>query len=91
MIRHMTTPGEGQGEPAAAERPRRSSRLEALSTPHGTPAAASAPRKLNPQLQRAIPDTTAEARREFAALLGEFRRTPLLVPLASGGGLWTAD
>lgn len=78
-------------EPAAAEQPRRSSRLEALSTPHGTPAAAQAPKKLNPQPQRAIPDTTAEARREFAVLLGEFRRTPVLVPLAAGGGLWTAD
>ncbi|WP_436992071.1 SseB family protein [Streptomyces sp. enrichment culture] len=87
----MTTPGEGHGEPAATEEPRRSSRLEALSTPHGSPAATPAPRKLNPQLQRMVPDTTAEARREFAVLLGEFRRTPVLVPLASGGGLWTAD
>ncbi|MCH0538509.1 SseB family protein [Streptomyces sp. MUM 203J] len=31
------------------------------------------------------------ARREFAALLGEFRRTPVLVPLTPDGGLWTAD
>jgi hypothetical protein len=29
-------------------------------------------------------DDIARARREFAALLGEFRRTPVLVPLADG-------
>ncbi len=33
----------------------------------------------------------AAIRREFAALLGEFRRTPVLVPLTPDGGLWTAD
>ncbi|MFC7303182.1 hypothetical protein ACFQVC_02990 [Streptomyces monticola] len=53
--------------------------------------------------QGAARDTTvdaqaARARREFAALLGEFRRRPVLVPLTSGAdedvaeaGLWTAD
>jgi hypothetical protein len=46
---------------------------------------------LNTQPQHSLPDRTAEARREFAVLLGEFRRTPVLVPLTAGGGLWTAD
>ncbi|URM92709.1 SseB family protein [Streptomyces sp. MRC013] len=42
-------------------------------------------------MQRLFPDAMTEARREFAVLLGEFRRTAVLVPLADGGGLWTAD
>ncbi|MFF8428279.1 hypothetical protein ACF07Y_24560 [Streptomyces sp. NPDC016566] len=34
-----------------------------------------------------VPATDADARkREFAALLGEFRRTPVLVPLGDGSG-----
>ncbi|MET8677593.1 SseB family protein [Streptomyces sp. NPDC004647] len=33
----------------------------------------------------------ARARREFAALLGEFRRTAVLVPLVDGDGLWSAE
>ncbi|MFJ9807529.1 SseB family protein [Streptomyces sp. NPDC101158] len=41
-------------------------------------------------------DTTAvdeltRARREFARLLGEFRRTAVLVPFDGSGSLWTAD
>ncbi|MCP3820765.1 SseB family protein [Streptomyces sp. A3M-1-3] len=31
------------------------------------------------------------ARREFAALLGEFRRTAVLVPLDAEGNFWTAE
>ncbi len=33
----------------------------------------------------------AAARREFARLLGEFRRTAVLVPFDDYGSLWTAD
>ncbi|MER6606470.1 SseB family protein [Streptomyces sp. NPDC000927] len=33
----------------------------------------------------------AIARREFAVLLGEFRRTAVLVPLAADGDLWSAE
>ncbi|MCX4844649.1 MULTISPECIES: SseB family protein [unclassified Streptomyces] len=33
---------------------------------------------------------TAAARREFAVLLGEFRRTAVLVPLDAAGDLWSA-
>ncbi|WP_308312145.1 SseB family protein [Streptomyces albipurpureus] len=33
----------------------------------------------------------ASARREFAVLLGEFRRTAVLVPFDPYGSLWTAD
>ncbi|WP_432021603.1 SseB family protein [Streptomyces parvus] len=36
-------------------------------------------------------DALASARREFAILLGEFRRTAVLVPFDPYGSLWTAD
>ncbi|MFE5655933.1 SseB family protein [Streptomyces sp. NPDC056517] len=36
-------------------------------------------------------DEEAVARREFARLLGEFRRTAVLVPYDDHGSLWTAD
>ncbi|WP_242427803.1 SseB family protein [Streptomyces sp. Root431] len=36
-------------------------------------------------------DDVAVARREFARLLGEFRRTAVLVPFDESGSLWTAD
>ncbi|MFF1507094.1 SseB family protein [Streptomyces sp. NPDC058326] len=37
------------------------------------------------------PDEVASARREFARLLGEFRRTAVLVPFDERESLWTAD
>ncbi|MFE4694229.1 SseB family protein [Streptomyces sp. NPDC056749] len=36
-------------------------------------------------------DRLSTARREFAVLLGEFRRTAVLVPLDGNGDLWSAD
>ncbi|WP_324793460.1 SseB family protein [Streptomyces cyaneofuscatus] len=36
-------------------------------------------------------DQLSVARREFARLLGEFRRTAVLVPFDAYGSLWTAD
>lgn len=36
-------------------------------------------------------DPLAIARREFAMLLGEFRRAAVLVPFDEHGSLWTAD
>ncbi|MFF3173572.1 SseB family protein [Streptomyces sp. NPDC057900] len=36
-------------------------------------------------------DPVAVARREFAVLLGEFRRTAVLVPLDEAGDLWSAE
>ncbi|MFB6873519.1 SseB family protein [Streptomyces sp. NPDC056323] len=36
-------------------------------------------------------DPVVVARREFAALLGEFRRTAVLVPLDGAGDLWSAE
>ncbi|WTU50218.1 SseB family protein [Streptomyces sp. NBC_00057] len=36
-------------------------------------------------------DPTAAARHEFAVLLGEFRRTAVLVPLDEAGDLWSAE
>ncbi|MFB7370795.1 SseB family protein [Streptomyces sp. NPDC056222] len=48
-----------------------------------------------PASVRTAPDTEsadeAAARREFARLLGEFRRTAVLVPFDDYGSLWTAD
>ncbi|MET9435888.1 SseB family protein [Streptomyces sp. NPDC006551] len=43
---------------------------------------------------RSEPEAAAEvtlARREFARLLGEFRRNAVLVPFDAQGSLWTAD
>ncbi|MER7107061.1 SseB family protein [Streptomyces sp. NPDC000229] len=37
------------------------------------------------------PPSPAAARREFAVLLGEFRRTAVLVPIDPYGSLWTAE
>lgn len=47
-------------------------------------------------MKAAPPEPKAEqpvssARREFAILLGEFRRTAVLVPFDTYGSLWTAD
>ncbi|SFY17757.1 SseB protein N-terminal domain-containing protein [Streptomyces atratus] len=36
-------------------------------------------------------DPLVAARREFAVLLGEFRRTAVLVPFDASGSLWSAD
>ncbi|MEU6987675.1 SseB family protein [Streptomyces sp. NPDC046324] len=49
-----------------------------------------------PALVRTVPDAEpadelTAGRREFARLLGEFRRTAVLVPLDEYGSLWTAD
>ncbi|MCQ0023386.1 SseB family protein [Streptomyces somaliensis DSM 40738] len=87
----MTTWGAGRGEAAATGERRRSSRIADLDAPRGAPSAPPAGRDPDPHLQRLVPDRLAEARREFAVLLGGFRRTAVLVPLADGGGLWTAD
>ncbi|MEW2635557.1 SseB family protein [Streptomyces sp. NPDC048389] len=38
-----------------------------------------------------VVDEVAVARRGFARLLGEFRRTAVLVPFDAHGSLWTAD
>ncbi|WP_374940078.1 SseB family protein [Streptomyces finlayi] len=39
----------------------------------------------------ATDDPAAAARHEFAVLLGEFRRTAVLVPLDANGDLWSAE
>ncbi|MER5728943.1 SseB family protein [Streptomyces sp. NPDC002138] len=44
-----------------------------------------------PEADASAPDEAASARRGFAVLLGEFRRTAVLVPLDAYGSLWTAD
>lgn len=42
-------------------------------------------------LVEAEADRMCAARREFAELLGEFRRTAVLVPLDANGDLWSAE
>ncbi|MEU7294013.1 SseB family protein [Streptomyces exfoliatus] len=76
--------------------PQRVSRLADLareSAPVAVPEAGAAPG--NPTAW-AVPDPegggeVAGARREFARLLGEFRRTAVLVPFDAQESLWTAD
>ena len=82
MILRMTTGGD-----EIPEQQERRSRLADLADLPGSPqeqvpAATSAENQKN-QLR--------SARREFAALLGEFRRTAVLVPLDANGNLWSAD
>lgn len=78
----MTTGGDG-----IPEQQRRRSRLADLDDLSGPP----------PDREPAAPSVEAEqdrlrtARREFAVLLGEFRRTAVLVPLDEAGDLWSAE
>ncbi|MEV4944364.1 SseB family protein [Streptomyces sp. NPDC053755] len=66
------------GTPIPAERP--------------DPAHGDAPAAPVPTAPEVAPDSEAGgARREFARLLGEFRRTAVLVPFDDHGSLWTAD
>ncbi|MET9656052.1 SseB family protein [Streptomyces sp. NPDC006510] len=57
------------------------------------PDAPSAPRDAPGPVPAMTPevDPTAAARHEFAVLLGEFRRTAVLVPLDEAGDLWSAE
>ncbi|MGJ7414464.1 SseB family protein [Streptomyces cinereoruber] len=58
--------------------------------PAPTPVAAPAPPPAASE-QNTPDDEIAAARREFARLLGEFRRTAVLVPFDDRDSLWTAD
>ncbi|MEV7870223.1 SseB family protein [Streptomyces sp. NPDC088124] len=79
----MTTSGNGS---PGRERPLRLADL-ARSEPGG-----SRPGPVPPPPPAASPaDRIEAARAEFAALLGEFRRTAVLVPDDGRGGLWTAE
>ncbi|WP_262508449.1 SseB family protein [Streptomyces spongiicola] len=73
-------PPENSARPDSAQKADSADSADsAHSSAAGTPAAATA-------------DSAAEsARREFARLLGEFRRTAVLVPFDEHDGLWTAD
>ncbi|MEU4492992.1 SseB family protein [Streptomyces sp. NBC_00210] len=75
----MTSNGDGISGP---ERPLRLTDLADSVT--DSPALGAAP-TVPPE------DQLAAARREFAVLLGEFRRTAVLVPIDPHGSLWTAD
>ncbi|MFC9032464.1 SseB family protein [Streptomyces arboris] len=56
-----------------------------------TAEAQSAPQESDQEPAETQGDPLARARREFAMLLGEFRRTAVLVPFDEHGSLWTAD
>ncbi|WP_460037940.1 SseB family protein [Streptomyces cavourensis] len=82
----MTDHGDGGPEPG------RRSRLAELAdwTVSGA-REDDAPPESGPTRSENPADRTATARREFARLLGEFRRTAVLVPFDAYGSLWTAD
>ncbi|MER5306847.1 SseB family protein [Streptomyces sp. NPDC002773] len=80
--------------------PRRVSRLadlagesvpEAPPEPEAAPVTAAARAVSEPGPEPGAGDEVAVARREFARLLGEFRRTAVLVPFDDHESLWTAD
>ncbi|MFD3331051.1 SseB family protein [Streptomyces sp. NPDC058700] len=90
----MNDNGDGTPEP------RRASRLADLAGesvpvappgPEAAPVTAAAPAVSEPRPDAEADDEVAPARREFARLLGEFRRTAVLVPFDEHESLWTAD
>ncbi|MFE7107793.1 SseB family protein [Streptomyces sp. NPDC057575] len=83
MISPMTMGGD------KASNQQRPSRLADLTGP-GTPPTPEAS-EVSALLPGAAGDQLAAARREFAVLLGEFRRTAVLVPLDGSGDLWSAE
>ncbi|MEU3917017.1 SseB family protein [Streptomyces sp. NPDC029004] len=83
----MTNDGGGVSEPA---RRSRLADLADLADSTTKPAVAAAgPAKAASEIS--ADEQLASARREFAVLLGEFRRTAVLVPFDAYGSLWTAD
>ncbi|MET7366452.1 SseB family protein [Streptomyces sp. NPDC005566] len=82
MIVRMTT-----GEDGIPEQERRRSRLADLDDLSGPPLDR-APLVTSVEAEQ---DQVRTARREFAVLLGEFRRTAVLVPLDEAGDLWSAE
>ncbi|MFF5962696.1 SseB family protein [Streptomyces collinus] len=60
-----------------------------LTEPVGEPVGPLASARTAPEAE--LPDEGALARREFARVLGEFRRSAVLVPFDARGSLWTAD
>ncbi|WP_308307328.1 SseB family protein [Streptomyces sp. ISL-10] len=85
----MTDNGDGTAKP------QRASRLAEL-TDASVPTTSFEPSTI-PPVTPTVPvaaepvDAVTVARREFARLLGEFRRTAVLVPFDAQGSLWTAD
>ncbi|MER5767588.1 SseB family protein [Streptomyces sp. NPDC001985] len=94
----MTNHGGGEKEPEREPGAARRSRLRDLDGAR-QPAGAGAPEAPEPAgagvPEAAAPgeeeDPVARRRREFAVLLGEFRRTAVLVPFDPYGSPWTAD
>ncbi|MGW6396289.1 SseB family protein [Streptomyces sp. NPDC055103] len=100
----MTESGDGAGGEAGVciPEPQRISRLAELADGAATaaapepasalvtPAAQTVPEPA-PESESDLGDELAMRRREFARLLGEFRRTAVLVPFDDSESLWTAD
>ncbi|MFE1909481.1 SseB family protein [Streptomyces gardneri] len=101
----MTENRDGDGDGDRIPEPQRISRLAELADTC-VPVAATPPGPvaLVPPTVQALPgpgpevdagadagDELSVARRAFARLLGEFRRTAVLVPFDDSGSLWTAD
>ncbi|WP_413470973.1 SseB family protein [Streptomyces peucetius] len=59
--------------------------------PGASAASAELPEQPASLASASVVDEAAAARRRFARLLGEFRRTAVLVPFDAHGTLWTAD
>jgi hypothetical protein len=78
----VTSNGDGIDGISEPEQPLR---LTDLADSSAVSAAAQAVPEVSPEDQLAV------ARREFAVLLGEFRRTAVLVPIDAYGSLWTAE
>ncbi|MFF3400723.1 SseB family protein [Streptomyces sp. NPDC002659] len=87
----MTNDGGGVSEPARRSRLADLADLADSTTKPAVAATepAEGPAKAAPEIS--AEEQLASARREFAVLLGEFRRTAVLVPFDAYGSLWTAD
>ncbi|MFE4617793.1 SseB family protein [Streptomyces sp. NPDC056747] len=88
--------GDGDGDGDDVPEPQRASRLADLadsSAPEAAPVPLTATTVPEPGPGPApeVDNELAQARREFAQLLGEFRRTAVLVPFDESESLWTAD
>ncbi|WP_267242799.1 SseB family protein [Streptomyces sp. PR69] len=85
----------GGAQGGIPDRPERPLRLADLAgEPSKTPPPPPPPSPVQPTVANIEAEAADEAearRREFAALLGEFRRTAVLVPLDAHGSLWSAE
>ncbi|MFF3734297.1 SseB family protein [Streptomyces sp. NPDC002476] len=86
-IRRVFENGDHVSEPTV----RRSKLAEWAERPPHDGTSTSREASVSPSAATSEGDPAAVARREFAVLLGEFRRTAVLVPLDADGDLWSAE